>query len=138
MSKLPNTRKKAVCILLINTDGEVLAISRGEDTTQWGLLGGKVEPGESLANAVIRETWEETGYEIADPVPVYTGHSPGKVDYMTTTFTATVARAAKDAPQSDPFEGHLKWVLPEVLVYSSPFKDYNARLFGALGISFSL
>mgnify|MGYP001097628659 CR=1 FL=1 len=136
MSKLPNTIKKAVCILLINKDGEVLAISRGEDTTQWGLPGGKVELGESLANAVIRETWEETGYEIADPVPVYTGHSPGKVDYMTTTFTATVARAAKGAPQSDPFEGHLKWVMPDALVHSSPFGEYNARLFSALGIPY--
>jgi ADP-ribose pyrophosphatase YjhB (NUDIX family) len=44
-------------------NGEILLIQRA-DNAHWGLPGGHVEPGESVAQAAAREVLEETGCEI--------------------------------------------------------------------------
>jgi ADP-ribose pyrophosphatase YjhB (NUDIX family) len=44
-------------------DAEILLIQR-TDNAHWGLPGGHVEPGESVAQATAREVLEETGCEI--------------------------------------------------------------------------
>jgi ADP-ribose pyrophosphatase YjhB (NUDIX family) len=44
-------------------DGKVL-LTRREDFQVWCLPGGHVEPGESLAQAAIREVLEETGLDV--------------------------------------------------------------------------
>lgn len=122
---------QAVCCLLINTDHKVLAISRRKDDTQWGLPGGKVEPNESLETAIVRETFEETGYVLAGIQPVFTALAPGETDYMTTAFTGTIVAKAADAPRSTPFEGYVRWISPEDLILKSPFADYNRQLLEA-------
>lgn len=45
--------------------GELLLIRRGRGAAvgQWSIPGGRVERGESLAQAVEREFWEETGLQ---------------------------------------------------------------------------
>lgn len=126
----------AVCFLLI--DGPlILAISRG-NSDAWGLPGGKVERGETLKSALVREVFEETGYVIADPEPVYTGLVPGEVNFICTTFIGRVVAQASDAPRSEPFEGHVTWKHPGVLVQKSPFARYNRALFDHLNIKWDL
>jgi 8-oxo-dGTP diphosphatase len=52
----------AVGAVVVNRDGRVLLVRRGRPPSAgaWTLPGGRVEPGESLEQAVLREVLEET------------------------------------------------------------------------------
>jgi 8-oxo-dGTP pyrophosphatase MutT (NUDIX family) len=134
--------RHAVCCLLMNQDGDILAISRLKvgpadqpvaDHDRWGMPGGKVESNESLDVAVVRETYEETGFVIAAPQSVYTAFVPGESNFICTTFVAHIVAQAPDAPRSVPFEGDVAWVSPAVLA-AGPFAEYNQALFEHLNI----
>ncbi len=53
----------AVAIAIIEAE-RILLIQR-EDFRVWGLPGGDVDPGESLAQAAVREAQEETGLQVS-------------------------------------------------------------------------
>ncbi len=57
------------CVGAIITDraGRLLLIKRGHEpeTGRWSLPGGRVEPGETDQQAVVREVREETGLEVS-------------------------------------------------------------------------
>lgn len=57
------------CVGAIITDqaGRLLLIQRGHEpeTGRWSLPGGRVEPGETDQDAVVREVWEETGLRVS-------------------------------------------------------------------------
>jgi ADP-ribose pyrophosphatase YjhB (NUDIX family) len=46
--------------------GKLLMVQEGKEHCrgQWSLPGGRVEPGEPLADAIVREVFEETGYDV--------------------------------------------------------------------------
>lgn len=50
-------------VLIVNQQGDLLLQHR-KDNQQWGLVGGSMEIGESLAETARRETFEETGLEL--------------------------------------------------------------------------
>ena len=55
-----------VCVGAIALDGDrLLLVRRGQSLAagRWSIPGGRVEPGETLAEAVVREVAEETGLE---------------------------------------------------------------------------
>lgn len=56
----------AVGAIVIDDDGRLLTVRRGHApaTGLWTLPGGRLEPGESLADAVVREMAEETGLAV--------------------------------------------------------------------------
>ena len=59
----PEVAVGAVCV----RDGRLLVVRRGRGVAvgRWSLPGGRVEPGETLADAVRRELREETGLDVA-------------------------------------------------------------------------
>ena len=55
-----------VCVgAIVEDDGCLLLVRRGRGPAagSWSVPGGRVEPGETLAEAVVREVLEETGLE---------------------------------------------------------------------------
>ena len=50
-------------VVVINNAEEILLIQRN-DFKVWAIPGGQVEAGESVAQAAVREVYEETGIEI--------------------------------------------------------------------------
>lgn len=52
--------------LVRNAEGELLLARRGRppEAGCWGILGGKVEYGETLASTVLREVKEESGFDV--------------------------------------------------------------------------
>ena len=53
--------------LVIHTDGELLLVRTRKWTGKWGTPGGKIEYGETLIDAFVREVREETGIALRDP-----------------------------------------------------------------------
>ncbi|AZO06175.1 NUDIX domain-containing protein [Mesorhizobium sp. M2A.F.Ca.ET.037.01.1.1] len=87
----------AVSVAVVR-DGTVLLVKRGRAPSQglYAYPGGKVEPGETLAEAAARELREETGLEAIDYRPLRDIHIDGSgenhaVDYLLTVFGAAYA-----------------------------------------------
>ena len=59
-----NSLVPAVNVVVVNDAGEILLIRR-TDNGNWALPGGAVDLGESVAQAAVRETLEESGIECA-------------------------------------------------------------------------
>ncbi|MBA3531311.1 MAG: NUDIX domain-containing protein [Ardenticatenales bacterium] len=112
----------AVSAVVWNEQGQFLLHQRG-DNGYWGLPGGGVEQGETIAAAVQREVWEETGYTIAITRLVGVYSDPEKfqviqypdgnvVHYVTVAFEATVTGG--EATLCDETLA-IAWVSPDAL-----------------------
>ncbi len=68
-----NSMVPSVNVVVTNDDGEILLIRRS-DNDNWALPGGAIDLGESVVQAGVRETREETGIdcEITGLVGIYT------------------------------------------------------------------
>jgi 8-oxo-dGTP pyrophosphatase MutT (NUDIX family) len=123
-------QKLAACVLILAEDGKVLAVSRRDDPTMFGLPGGKVDPGETPEQAAYRELEEETGLKASNLKHVFTRHADDD-GFTTFTFTGKVSgNIASDE------EGVIRWVSIDVLCdpKTSPFAPYNQRLFNMIGL----
>lgn len=117
--------KKAATVLIIK-NAKVLAISRKNDHTNFGLVGGKCKENETFEQCAIRETYEETGLTIYELTLVFTRQDD---EYEVQTFIPKSYSGT--IVESD--EGIVRWVSPEV-VMAGTFGQYNANLFKHLGI----
>lgn len=119
-------KTEAACVLLRRRDGLILGVSRRDDSTDWGLPGGKREGAESLAETAARELREETGV-VVDPaalVHVFTADADGTV---ATTFTAG-AWTGEPAARG---EGAVTWVTWDDLIQGR-FGRYHEALRAAV------
>jgi ADP-ribose pyrophosphatase YjhB (NUDIX family) len=63
---MPGPRIDAVGAIITDASGRLLLIKRGHEPEagRWSLPGGRIEPGESDQQALVREVREETGLEV--------------------------------------------------------------------------
>ena len=118
--------KHAACCLIMTDDGLVLAVSRKNDPTAFGLPGGKVDPGETPDQAAARELQEETGLIATALHPVFVHQEDD--GFVTHTYACEV-----EGQINTPESGVIRWVKPEVL-FAGPFGSYNQRLWKKLGL----
>ena len=111
-----NSLVPSVNVVVSNPAGEVLLIRRA-DNDNWAVPGGAIDLGESLVQAAVRETREETGIdcEITGLVGIYT--DPGHVILYASNGEARqefsivlTARAAGGEPERSDESSEVRWV----------------------------
>ena len=97
-------------VTIVNRDdaGRVLLV-RNRDTDLWVAPGGAIEPGESPADAAVREMWEETGLivEVVEILGVYGGGADFVVEYSNgdrTSYVMTVFESRTVAGKLGPVD----------------------------------
>jgi 8-oxo-dGTP pyrophosphatase MutT (NUDIX family) len=113
-----NSMVPSVNVVVVNDAGEILLIRRS-DNDNWALPGGAIDIGESLVQAAVRETKEETGIgcEITGLVGIYT--DPGHIILYTSNGEARQefsivlrARELSGNPTPSDESTEVRWVPP--------------------------
>ncbi|MCB1189919.1 MAG: NUDIX domain-containing protein [Leptospiraceae bacterium] len=133
--------KAGVGVILINEKEEILFEKRA-DCGVWGLIGGKVDPGESVTQTLHREVLEETGLqvEIVNFLGVYSEPEDRIVTYLDNGDVAQlvdivfvvrkIAGNLKKSEESEELKFFSKDNLPSVIVPPAiqPLEDYKKGL----------
>lgn len=120
---------QGVCIVISNGD-DLLAVKRKKPPFNYCLPGGKVDPGEGIVEAAIRELYEETGLGVLaeDLFPLYSGYC-GATDeptFWVTTFFAK-AHTVKSAPPEPELQA--QYVKVDDFIATNAFRTYNLEVF---------
>ncbi len=116
-----NSMVPSVNVVIENDAGEILLIERS-DNGNWAVPGGAIDLGESMAQAGVRETKEETGIdcEIVDVIGIFT--DPKHVILYTSNNEARQefsillrARATGGEPTPSSESTRVHWVAREAL-----------------------
>lgn len=98
-----------------------VGVTRKDDFADWGLPGGKADPGEDPVSAVIREVLEETGIR-AQSVVYLTSRPVNEFTVLTYVVDGI------GNPESQPGEGLCDWKT-EAELSRGVFGEYNAQRF---------
>lgn len=116
--------KHASQILIENELGEFLCVSRKDNHNLFGLPGGKSESGETPLDTAIRETREETGFDLlGNNLPlIFSKQNNSAISF---TFYAKVKKNEFKINHDEP---HIvKWGTSEDLI-NGAFPEYNKAL----------
>ena len=116
--------KTAACVL-ITRPGLVLCVGHHSDHNDFGLPGGKIEPGEMADAAAVRELSEETGLFL-DKADLRILYRADDGEYETTTFYYPLP--VRDGPYFGDV-GPVDWK-PWAVLLAGRYGDYCARLQG--------
>lgn len=122
----------AVCAVIVNNDGKILAVSRKDDHEKFGLPGGKVDPedGEDYTSAIIREVKEETGIDIFNTKEIDIRNYSLNPEYLRTQhcFTADFSGdiASREELDKAGEYGIVKWIDKTEFTF---YKEYNNLMF---------
>ena len=101
-----------VCVGAIAVaDGQLLLVRRGRGPAagMWSVPGGRVEAGETLAEAVIRELAEETALEgVCDELVGWVERMSPEHHYVILDFAVTILEPSDPRPGDDAVEA--EWV----------------------------
>lgn len=106
---------------IVEADGRYLLVKRGgpPDAENWAFPGGRVEPGETTRDAVIRELSEETGlsgsvdrvFDVYDFVA--DGHGQASVPFHFTLIVFHVLVDDTSGAEASSDAAALRWMLPD-------------------------
>lgn len=115
--------------IIIFKDNKILAVSRRGTDDQWGLPGGKVDPGETHIDAIIREVKEETHLSINKRkcTKIFEGED-GDFYVQTYMYNDELNETPKMGDA-----GAVGWVSWNDLL-EGPFSKYNAKLKKSLSL----
>ena len=135
-----NSLVPSVNVVVVNDAGEILMIRR-TDNDNWAVPGGAIDLGESVAQAAVRETLEESGIECeisgivgiySDPKHVLLYTSNGEVRQEFSIVLTARPLSGQPTPSSESSE--VRWVpVSEVRQYTMDrsmrirIDDYLAR-----------
>jgi ADP-ribose pyrophosphatase YjhB (NUDIX family) len=117
----PNSLHPSVNVVVTDDAGQILLIKRS-DNDNWALPGGAIDLGESLTQAAVRETQEETGIDCevtglvgiySDPkhVILYTSNGESRQEFS----IVLTARAVSGEPTPSSESSEVGWVGAETV-----------------------
>jgi 8-oxo-dGTP diphosphatase len=90
---------EAVQVVIVNEEGLVCLVSRKHNHSDFGLIGGKVDDGETPEQAIVRECKEETGIKITNLRLVFAMHRKGRMGYTyIADYTGDIDYNKEDEP----------------------------------------
>jgi ADP-ribose pyrophosphatase YjhB (NUDIX family) len=129
-----NSLVPSVNVIVVNDEGSILMIRR-TDNGNWAVPGGAVDLGESLAQAAVRETLEESGIECevmgivgiySDPRHVILYTSNGQVCQEFSIVLTARALSGQPTPSSESSE--VGWVPPTEAVGYAMDRSMRIRI----------
>lgn len=115
--------KVAVCAVILDENYRLLSVSRRNNLTDYGLIGGKVDGNELLIEALVREVKEETGLDVLKHSLLWE-RKDGEYQVFTFIVQAEGTLVSEDSCV-------LRWMSEEELnlLMSGSFGQYNKQLF---------
>lgn len=121
--------QREAIVAVLRRAGRVLAVRRGPTVSRpgyWQPLSGKIEPGETQQEAVVREVFEEVGLTVTAGAKVWESQTDdGRFRLHWWTADADSGEVVPDAVEV----AEARWVTPEAFLALDPVFDGDREFF---------